>query len=215
MGMKWDSLTVGAFGMNAYIVWCEKTKAGILIDPGDEIDAILERATARGVKLERIIITHAHIDHILHAHEARARLQIPLYLHRDDEPLLQNLPQQAATFGLPFGAIPRVDGYLKDGDLIGFGEVELTVCHTPGHSPGAISLIGEGHAIVGDVLFHGSIGRTDLPGASFEVLIRTIREKLFTLPDSVRVLPGHGETTTIGFERLYNPFLQMLSEKNA
>jgi len=208
MGMKWDSLAVGAFGMNAYVVWCEKTKAGILIDPGDEIDAILERVAAHGVKLERIIITHAHIDHVLHAHEAQTRLQIPLYLHRDDEPILQRVPQQAAMFGLSVGTIPKVDGYLKEGEVIRFGEVELTVRHTPGHSPGAISLIGEGHAIVGDVLFQGAIGRTDLPGGSFDVLIRSIREKLLTLPDSVRVLPGHGETTTIGFERLNNPFLR-------
>jgi glyoxylase-like metal-dependent hydrolase (beta-lactamase superfamily II) len=208
MGMKWESLTVGAFGMNAYIVWCEKTKAGILIDPGDEIDAIVERVSAHGVKLERIIITHAHIDHVLHAHEAQTRLRLPLYMHRDDGPILQRVPQQAAMFGLAHGPIPKVDGYLNDGEVIRFGEVELTVRHTPGHSPGAISLIGEGHAFVGDVLFQGSIGRTDLPDASFDVLIRSIREKLFTLPDTVRVLPGHGEATTIGFERLNNPFLQ-------
>ena len=206
--MKWDSLTVGPFGMNAYIVWCEKTKAGILVDPGDEINAILDRAASHGVKLERIIITHAHIDHVMHAHEAQARLRIPLYLHPDDESVLQKIPNQAAMFGLAFRPIPKVDGHLKDGDVVRLGEVELKVCHTPGHSPGAISLIGEGHAIVGDVLFYGSIGRTDLPGASFEVLMRSIREKLLTLPDNVRVLPGHGETTTIGFERLNNPFLQ-------
>ncbi len=209
MGMKWDSLTVGAFGMNAYIVWCEKTKAGILIDPGDEIDAILERASAHGVRLERIVITHAHIDHVLHAHEAQTRLKIPVYMHRDDEPILKRVPQQAAMFGLEVSSVPKIDGYLADGDRIRFGEVELTVRHTPGHSPGAISLIGEGVAIVGDVLFLGSIGRTDLPGASFEVLMRSIREQLLTLPDTVRVLPGHGDTTTIGFERLNNPFLQM------
>jgi len=208
MGLKWDSLTVGAFGMNAYILWCEKTKAGILVDPGDEIDEILERVKSHGLKPDRIIITHAHIDHVLHAHEAQMRLKIPLYLHLEDEPLLKNISAQAAMFGLPHGPIPKIDGYLQEGDVIRFGEVSLIVHHTPGHSPGAISLIGEGHAIVGDVLFQGSIGRTDLPGGSFEVLIKTIREKLLTLPDPVRVLPGHGETTTIGFERLNNPFLQ-------
>ena len=210
MGLKWDSLTVGAFGMNAYLLWCEKSKAGFLVDPGDEIDLLLERAQTLGIKLERIIITHAHIDHVLHAHEAQTRLKIPLSMHRDDEPILQRLPAQAATFGLPFGAIPRVDDYLNEGATIRFGEVEMTVRHTPGHSPGAISLIGEGHAIVGDVLFRGSIGRTDLPGASFKALMNSIREVLLILPDSVRVLPGHGETTTIGFERLNNPFLQTL-----
>jgi glyoxylase-like metal-dependent hydrolase (beta-lactamase superfamily II) len=208
MGMKWDSLTVGPFGMNAYIVWCEKTKAGILVDPGDEIDEILERVKSHNVKPERIIITHAHIDHVLHAHEAQTRLKIPLYIHREDEPLLKNIPAQASMFGMPPGPIPKIDGYLQAGDVIRFGEVELKVRHTPGHSPGSISLIGEGHAIVGDVLFRGSIGRTDLPGGSFEVLIQSISEKLFTLPDSTRVLPGHGESTTIGFERLNNPFLQ-------
>jgi glyoxylase-like metal-dependent hydrolase (beta-lactamase superfamily II) len=208
MGMKWDSLTVGAFGMNAYILWCEKTKAGILVDPGDQIDDILERVNAHGVNLERIIITHAHIDHILHAHEAQTRLKIPLYLHPDDELMLKNVPAQAAMFGLPAEPVPTIDGYLHEGDVVRFGEVALTVRHTPGHSRGAISLIGEGHAIVGDVLFLGSIGRTDLPGGSFEILLTSIREKLLTLPDSVQVLSGHGEPTTIGFERLNNPFLQ-------
>lgn len=207
--MKWESLCVGPFGMNAYILWCDRSMSGILVDPGDETAAIVERVGRLGAHLERIVITHAHIDHVLHAHEAKARLEIPLYMHRDDEPLLQNLPRQAATFGIAAGAVPQVDAYLNDGDIICFGEVELTVRHTPGHSPGSISLIGAGHAIVGDVLFRGSIGRTDLPGGSFEVLIHSVREKLLTLPDPVCVLPGHGEPTTIGFERLHNPFLQM------
>jgi glyoxylase-like metal-dependent hydrolase (beta-lactamase superfamily II) len=208
MALRWKSLTVGPFGMNAYLLWCERTRAGILIDPGDEIDLILQTMAALQVKPERIIITHAHLDHVLHARTAQERLSIPLAMHRDDEPLLQKLPFQAEMFGLGAPEPPRVDDYLAEGDEVHFGEITLHVLHAPGHSPGSIILYGENTAVVGDVLFQGSIGRTDLPGGSYETLIRSIRRKLLTLPDQVRILPGHGEETTIGFERLNNPFLQ-------
>ena len=209
MALKWKSLTVGPFGMNAYLLWCDQTLAGILVDPGDEIDLILQTAETLNLKLEKIVITHAHLDHVLHAKFAQERLSIPLFMHREDEPLLQKMQYQAEMFGLKALDPPHVHGYLSEGDEVRFGQVAMKVLHAPGHSPGSIILYGENIAVVGDVLFLGSIGRTDLPGGSYETLMRSIRQKLLTLPDQMRILPGHGEETTIGFERLNNPFLQM------
>jgi glyoxylase-like metal-dependent hydrolase (beta-lactamase superfamily II) len=209
MTIKWKKLTVGPFGMNAYILWCDQTLAGILIDPGDDSGFILQTLAALKVKPEYIVITHAHIDHVLHAKTVQENLAIPLLMHRDDIPLLQNLQAQAAMFGLQISGTPHVDQFLAEGDEVRFGAVALKVLHAPGHSPGSIILCGENIAVVGDVLFQGSIGRTDLPGGSYEILMRSIYQKLMTLPDEVRVLPGHGDETTIGFERTNNPFLQM------
>lgn len=206
-------ITVGPFAMNAYLLWCDETQQGILIDPGDDIDRLAREVAREKVRPAYIVLTHAHLDHAWHAHEAQTRFGLKLYMHREDLPLLQNLEKQAALLGFtPFAATPaRVDGYLQEGDEIAFGKQRLKIRHAPGHSPGSIVLLSEKIAVVGDVLFHGSIGRTDLPGGSYEVLMRSIREKLMTLPDEVLVLPGHGEETTIGFERRQNPFLTQLA----
>jgi glyoxylase-like metal-dependent hydrolase (beta-lactamase superfamily II) len=208
MPLKYKTLTVGPFAMNAYILWCSRTRASILVDPGDEVDHILQTVTALQIKPERLVLTHAHLDHVFYAKAVQERLKLSLYMHRDDEPLLARLPYQAQMFGLPAPEPPRVDGYLAEGDEIKFGEVTMKILHAPGHSPGSIVLYGEDTAVVGDVLFQDSIGRTDLPFGSYEALMRSIRLKLMTLPDHVRVLPGHGEETTIGSERQNNPFLQ-------
>jgi glyoxylase-like metal-dependent hydrolase (beta-lactamase superfamily II) len=209
MSLKYKALTVGPFAMNAYILWCSRTQAGILIDPGDEADLILQTVAALKVIPERIVLTHAHLDHVFYAKAVQERLKLPLFMHRDDEPLLERLPFQAQMFGLPPPEPPRVDGYLAEGDEVTFGAVTMKILHAPGHSPGSIVLYGEDAAIGGDVLFQGSIGRTDLPFGSYETLMNSIHQKLMTLPDHVRVLPGHGEETTIGIERRNNPFLQM------
>jgi glyoxylase-like metal-dependent hydrolase (beta-lactamase superfamily II) len=201
-------LPVGPFGMNAYILWCGQTLSGIIVDPGDEVELILQTVAALKVNPERIILTHAHIDHVWHAKAVQEHLQLPLFMHRDDLPMLERLPYQAQMFGLPAPDLPHVDGYLAEGDDVKFGQVTMKVLHAPGHAPGSIILYGEDTAVVGDVLFQGSIGRTDLPFGSYETLMRSIREKLMTLPDHVRVLPGHGDETTIGIERRSNPFLQ-------
>ncbi len=202
-------ITVGPFAMNAYMLWCEETQKGVLIDPGDEIDRLAAEVERQKVQLEYIVLTHAHLDHVLHAQEAQARFNLKLFMHQDDLYLLQNIGKQAAMLGLPLPAHtpPRVDGYLNEGDEITFGNQCMRVRHAPGHSPGSIVLLSETLAVAGDVLFFGSIGRTDLPGGSHEALLRAIREKLLPLDDAVVVLPGHGETTTIGFERRHNPFL--------
>lgn len=208
MPLQYKVLTVGPFAMNAYILWCSDTRAGVLIDPGDEIDLILQTVTALKIKPERIVLTHAHLDHVWHVKEIQERLQLPLFMHRDDLPLLEHLPLQAQMFGLPTPAPPRIDGYLEEGETVSFGQVTMKVLHAPGHAPGSIVLYDEDIAVVGDVLFQGSIGRTDLPFGSHETLLNSIRQKLMKLPDHVRVLPGHGEETTIGIERRSNPFLQ-------
>lgn len=208
MSLQYKSLTVGPFAMNAYILWCSHTRAGVLVDPGDEIDLILQTVTALKVKPERIVLTHAHLDHVWHVKAIQERLKLPLFMHRDDLPLLERLPFQAQMFGLPTPAPPRLDGYLEEGETVSFGQVAMKVLHAPGHAPGSIVLYGEDTAVVGDVLFQGSIGRTDLPLGSHETLMNSIRQKLMTLPDQVRVLPGHGDETTIGIERRSNPFLQ-------
>jgi len=210
MPLKYKTLTVGPFAMNAYILWCSKTLTGVLIDPGDEVDRILQTVTELKVKPERIVLTHAHIDHVWHAKEVQDHLQLPLFMHRDDLPLLERLPYQAQMFGLPAPAPPRVDGFLAEGDEVSFGDIKMKILHAPGHSPGSIVLYGDDTAVDGDVLFQGSIGRTDLPMGSHETLMNSIRQKLMTLPDHVRVLPGHGEETTIGIERKSNPFLREL-----
>jgi glyoxylase-like metal-dependent hydrolase (beta-lactamase superfamily II) len=208
MPLTWKVLTVGPFAMNAYILWCSRTHAGILVDPGDEPDLILQTVAALKVQPERIVLTHAHLDHVFHAKAVQERLQLSLFMHRNDEPLLARLPYQAQMFGLPAPESPRVEGYLADGDEVKFGEVTMKILHAPGHSPGSIVLYGEDTVIAGDVLFQGSIGRTDLPMGSYETLMNSIHRKLMPLPDHVRVLPGHGGETTIGIERRSNPFLR-------
>lgn len=214
MALRWRCITVGPFAMNAYLLWDEHTRAGVLIDPGDEIDRIADAVKATAVQLQRIVLTHAHLDHVLHCHAAQKRFELPVYLHRDDLPLLQNIGRQAEMLGFSLGDVPppQVAGYLAEGDKLMLGQNLLTVLHGPGHSPGSLILIGERLAVVGDVLFRGSIGRTDLPGGSYARLMQTITEKLLVLEDDVVVLPGHGEETTIGFERRHNPFLLPGSE---
>ncbi|MGH7491116.1 MAG: MBL fold metallo-hydrolase [bacterium] len=208
--MKWKMITVGPFAMNAYLLWCDETRKGILIDPGDEIDRIAFEVESEKVELEYIVLTHAHLDHVWHAREAQTKFDLKLYMHDEGLPLIQNLDRQAAMLGLvPLTVTPpRIDGSLKEEDEISFGKQRMHIRHAPGHAPGSIVLVGEKLAVVGDVLFFGSIGRTDLPGGSYELLLRSIREKLLNLADEVQVLPGHGESTTIGFERRNNPFLQ-------
>lgn len=215
MALRWRCITVGPFAMNAYLLWDEQTRAGVLIDPGDEIDRIADEVEASAVQLERIVLTHAHLDHVLHCRAAQERFDLPVYLHRDDLPLLQNIGRQAEMLGFSLGDIPppQVAGYLTEGDTLTLGRNQFKVLHGPGHSPGSLMLIDDKLAVVGDVLFRGSIGRTDLPGGSSARLMQTITEKLLVLQDEVVVLPGHGEDTTIGFERRHNPFLQPGSER--
>jgi glyoxylase-like metal-dependent hydrolase (beta-lactamase superfamily II) len=202
-----EYLTVGPFQENSYILADGDTGQGVLIDPGHDPRAILDRTAALGIKIAAIVNTHAHLDHVAGVAEIQKKLGVPFRLHKEDLPLLEALPHQAALFGLPPLEVPPVESFLADGQRFRVGSLEVEVIHTPGHSPGSVTFkIGE-DLIVGDVLFAGSIGRTDLPGGDFKTLLRSIRDRLFPLGDHCRVWSGHGPETTIGEERKTNPFV--------
>jgi glyoxylase-like metal-dependent hydrolase (beta-lactamase superfamily II) len=200
-------LEVGVFAENCYVVGCEETREGVVIDPGDEAGRILTAIEKHKLHIKYILITHAHLDHVKEAGAVKRQLNVPLFMHRSDQFLLDNLSAQAAAFGLSTSGVPQVDTYVDESENIEFGKQRFEVLHTPGHSPGSISFVTKGLAFVGDVLFAGSIGRTDLPGGDFDVLIGSIKSKLFPLGDDTLVYPGHGPATAIGIERRTNPFL--------
>lgn len=193
--------------MNSYLVVSERTDSAVLIDPGDEVEKIIQDVSEVGAKIEEIWITHAHLDHVREARRAKEHYAVPLLMHRADLPLLENLSTQAQAFGLGAAVPPEVDRFVSEGDRLKVGELEFTVIHTPGHSPGSVSYVTAGHAFVGDLLFSGSIGRTDLPGGSYEQLMQSVMTKIVPLGDETVVYPGHGPKTTVGQERRTNPFL--------
>ena len=202
------TLVVGALATNCYIVGCEKTKQAAVIDPGDEADRILAAVREAGLTVTHVLLTHAHFDHIGAADEVVKASGAPLALHPDDLPLLQ-AGGGALFFDFQPPPVPAAVTSLAAGQEIGVGELTLRVLHTPGHSPGHVTFYApaEGALFDGDVLFAEGIGRTDLPGGSFAVLMRSIGEQLMTLPDDTVVYPGHGPATTIGHERRSNPWL--------
>jgi glyoxylase-like metal-dependent hydrolase (beta-lactamase superfamily II) len=203
-----EYLTVGPFQENSYILGDESTGEGILIDPGHGAEAILRRVKQLGLRITAIVNTHAHIDHVGGVEEVQRALKVPFRLHPDDLPVLRALPQQAQMFGLPPIVVPEIERELAHGDRFQVGGLEVEILHTPGHSPGSVTLrVGRDDLISGDVLFAGSIGRTDLPGGDHDLLLSTIRKTLFPLGDQLRVWPGHGPETTIGEERHSNPFV--------
>ena len=199
--------TGGAFAENAYLVSCVGSRKAIIVDPGAAIGELLESAEDSGVEVTAIVLTHAHLDHVDGAAEAKRRTGAPIWLHPADEQLYRAAPVQAEWFGVQVETPPPVDRQLADGDRIGFGDCEFEVRYTPGHAPGHVVLVGEGLAMVGDCVFAGSIGRTDLPGGDFRTLIDSIRARILTLPDHTVIYPGHGPATTVGHERATNPFL--------
>ena len=207
MTMLIETLAVGPLQVNCYLLGCEETREAVVVDPGGDVVRILEALKAHRLDLKRIVCTHAHFDHVGGVRELKEATGAEFFLHQDDLPLLKGVLSQAIFFGLRAGSPPTVDGYLEEGDEIVFGRESLRVLHTPGHSPGGVSLVGDGVVFVGDLLFAGSIGRTDLPGGSYPALIEAVQIKIFPLGDEVVVYPGHGPATTIGQERRHNPFL--------
>jgi len=203
-----ETITVGMFAMNCYLVFDDRTKEGILIDPGGEAGRIIGIVHDLGVHISSILNTHCHIDHTAEVKYVKDRLEVPFFIHEAEMPLLNSLQDQAAMFNMPITDIPDVNGFLKDGDLLELGGETGRVLHTPGHSPGGISFLFGDHVFVGDCLFLDSIGRTDLYKGNYDQLLNSIRSKLLVLADSVKVYPGHGPATSIGRERLHNPFLQ-------
>jgi glyoxylase-like metal-dependent hydrolase (beta-lactamase superfamily II) len=209
-----ETAAVGPFFKNGFIVGCDETREAVLIDPGDEVAALLALAERRTLAIRHILLTHAHVDHVTGVAAAKRALSVPVYLHRDDQFLYDHAVQSGAMFGLTVEPQPPIDCYYAPGEVITFGGYEVRPHHTPGHCPGGVCLqVGrKGEAgkelFVGDTLFAGSIGRTDLPGGDLNVLLASIKNVLFAFGDDAIVYPGHGPSTTIGKERRTNPFLQ-------
>ncbi len=206
--MRIVKLPVGPFEVNCFIIADEQTGECILIDPGDEPQKIIDTIEQNKLKPTKIINTHNHIDHIRHLSQVKDYFKIPFLIHEDDLPLVESLKEQALFFGMDSSDVPEVDQFLNDGDKIKFNQHEIKVLHTPGHSPGSISLYFPNDVFVGDVLFKESVGRTDLYGGNFQTLMESISKKLLTLPDETTVHSGHGPDTTIGYEKQHNPFLK-------
>lgn len=204
--LKIETITVGAFAMNSFLLMDPQSNEAIFIDPGGEADKLIKAVESKNLNLKCIINTHCHIDHVAELSIVKKHFDVPFYIHRGDLSLLDNLKEQGGYFGIHIEGIPEVTSFLEDGDHIQFGKFKGTILHTPGHSPGSISILIGDHVFVGDVLFLDSIGRTDLPGGDYDQLISTIRTKLFTLNDGTTVYPGHGPNTSIARERQYNPF---------
>jgi hydroxyacylglutathione hydrolase len=201
------SFTGGAFAENTYLVSCARTGAAILVDPGAAAAQALDAAAAAGARIEAIVLTHAHLDHVEGIPAARARTGAPVLLHPDDLRLYEAAPTQAQWFGMRMDPLAPPDGELRDGETVRFGECALQVRLAPGHAPGHVILVGDGVALVGDVIFAGSIGRTDLPGGDLATLMRSIREQVLNLPDETVLHTGHGPDTTVGHERRSNPYV--------
>ena len=205
-----EMLTVGPFQENCYLIGDEASGVGAVVDPGDEAARIAMAVEQAGLEIGSIIVTHAHIDHVGAVAALVDEYSCPVLMHAEAEPMLEQVPTQAMMMGLRFGKVPTVDHHIGEGEMVEVGDLRLRPLYTPGHAPGhlAFYIEDEGLVLSGDALFAGSVGRVDLPGGSMEVLMRSIEERLMTLPDETRVYPGHGPQTEIGNERATNPFLQ-------
>ena len=201
------ALPNGQFGENCWLLADQRTGDAVMIDPGEEPGMFLAELDTRRWALRGIWITHGHIDHILGVAAVKRATGAPIHLHPADRPLYDALAEQGAWFGVRADPPPPPDLPLAAGQVLAVGGVDFTVRHTPGHSPGSVSFVGHGTIFGGDVLFNGSIGRTDLPGGDLATLMRSIQRDFLSLPDSTVVRSGHGPETTIGVERLTNPFL--------
>ena len=202
-------LELSPFLTNCYIVGSEETKEGMIIDPADNAEAIMENVRQMGLTIKLVVATHVHPDHVMALGRVLEETGAPFAVHRD-EPVGGIAGGVSRMVGLMTGSAkppPKPDRPLKDGDTIEIGDLKFTVLHTPGHSPGGISLYGHGVVFVGDTLFNYSVGRTDFPGCSHRTLIDSINTKLMNLPGDTVVYPGHGPKTTVSHERQYNPFL--------
>ncbi len=209
-----EARAVPPFLKNGFVVACEDSREAVLVDPGDEVDALLDLVRSRRLSVRAILLTHGHVDHVTGVAAAKRATGAPAGLHRDDLFLYDNAVEQGRFFGLRVEPPPPPDFFLAEGEPLPFGRCAMDVHHTPGHSPGGVCLRlrcpGEAvtHLFVGDTLFAGSIGRTDLPGGDYETLMRSLRAVLLGFGDEAVVHPGHGPDTTIGRERASNPFLR-------
>lgn len=205
--MKIVQIPNGRFAENCYLVIDETRRECAVIDPGEEAGLILHKIAASGATPVAIWLTHAHLDHVMGIPRIKAETGVPVYLHPADRRLYDGVPAQGAAFGIRAEPLPPPDRAWAHGDVAKVGTIAFAVQHTPGHSPGSVMFVGNGVALGGDVLFAGSIGRTDLPGGDFDTLIASIERELLSLPDDTIVHTGHGPDTTVGHERRTNPFL--------
>jgi glyoxylase-like metal-dependent hydrolase (beta-lactamase superfamily II) len=208
--MRYKIVPVTPFEQNCTIFWCEATRQAAVVDPGGDIDRIQRTLVAEGLTLSKILVTHGHIDHAGGVAALAAATGVPIEgPHEEDRFWIDGMAQQSKMFGFPNVEAFTPDRWLQEGDRVQFGEVTLEVLHCPGHTPGHVVFFHResGLAQVGDVLFQGSIGRTDFPRGDHATLIASIKEKLFALGDEVDFIPGHGPMSTLGEERQYNPFL--------
>lgn len=208
-----ERAAVPPFLKNGFVLGCEETREAVIIDPGDEVEDLLDAVRDRQLHVTNILLTHAHLDHVTGVGRAKAATSAPVWLHPEDNFLYERVVQQGIAFGFRVEPQPPVDHFYEGEGAIRFGKYAVRVLHTPGHCPGGVCLVvaregGQRPTLfVGDTLFAGSIGRTDLPGGDMETLLRSIRTVLFSFPDDTPVWSGHGELTTIGQERRTNPFL--------
>lgn len=208
-----ECLEVSPFMENAYIAGCEQTREAAVFDPGDEAGRIIDAAKRLDLSITQIIATHAHIDHIGAVSELKEKLGVPFKIHRNEEILVKAYEQQCRLFGIRFGTEPGIDAFIEEGEEIRIGNLTARALLTPGHSPGGLSFLFEGapnRIIVGDTLFMASIGRTDLIGGDLNTLINNIKTKILSLPDDTEVYSGHGPMTTVGREKRFNPFINMI-----
>ena len=206
MTLKIVQIPVGALAMNATLVMDEESRETIFFDPGDEIERILEIANHENMIITRLIATHCHVDLIAGANTAMEKLDLPLEICPLGKDLLGNVGPIAAAFGYSVSEI-KEGGYLNEGDIVKIGKTEFTILHCPGHSPDSLCFYSEGVLIGGDVIFRGSLGRTDLPGGNTEQLMNSITEKIYDLPEDTIIYPGHGPKTDLGREKKENPYL--------
>ena len=207
-----ESAAAPPFMKNGFVLGCPRTREGVIIDPGDEVVELIAAASRHGLSIKRILLTHAHLDHVTGVAAAKQAFGAPVYLHKEDEFLYNAAVQQGLMFGFRVEQPPPVDLHYGDGVDVSFGDFAVDVLHTPGHCPGGVCLAVSAKDVgvelfVGDTLFAGSIGRTDLPGGDYDTLIKSIRTVLFAFPDETPVHSGHGPDTTIGVEKRTNPFL--------
>jgi hydroxyacylglutathione hydrolase len=211
-GLRLRTLTVGPVSCKCTILACPATGVAAVVDPGGHPEEILAEVADLGVNVKLVLCTHAHFDHILGANQVVAVTGAEVLLHAADRSLYENLPAQGRAFGFFAPTPPSVTRWLNGGEIITIGEIAAQVLHTPGHTPGSVSYYFSSPSpllLAGDTLFADSVGRTDLPGGSFDDLERSIREKLYVLPGETRVVPGHGPATTIAHEREHNPFVRV------
>lgn len=208
MSLQFEIVPVTPFQQNCSILWCDKTLEGVVVDPGGDIERITARIASLGIRVVKIVLTHGHLDHVGGTAPLSSQLEVPVWgPHKDDAFWLDSLQQQCQMFGFPSVTSFQPDRWLDEGDCIRFGEQSLAVYHTPGHTPGHVVLHSEEArlAAVGDVLFNGSIGRTDFPRGDHGTLIASIKTKLWPLGNDTRFIPGHGPMSTFGQERASNP----------